>query len=183
MNGNVLEKALTGVALVVLTDKEGKQYSFSTATRANAKVLIESGRRTELIIKGVLKAQRQFDSTIKGVDIEFQDNMFLPEVVALLQGGTVVKDSEGNFMRYTPPLAGSKPELDSFDVDIYTEETDTSGLALRYAKLSLPNGKGEPIELGFEDDRFFSAKYIVKTAPRAGEAPYVIEMVDELPVV
>ncbi|MCL2874255.1 MAG: hypothetical protein FWE29_04905 [Defluviitaleaceae bacterium] len=181
MGGNALEKALTGVSLVVLTDKEGRAYSFSTATKANAKVLIENGKRTELIIKGILKAQRQFDSTIKGVEVEFQDNMFLPEVVAVLQGGTVTKDAGGNFMKYIPPVAGFKPELNSFNVDIYTEETDTSGITLRYAKLSLPNGKGEPIELGFEDDRFFSARYIIKTAPRAGEAPYVIEMVDELP--
>lgn len=181
MGDNVLEKALTGVSLVVLTDKSGARYSFSTATKANAKVLIETGKKTELIIKGVLKAQKQFDSTIKGVDVEFQDNMFLPEVVALLQGGTVVKDADGNFMSYTPPAAGAAPELDSFDVDIYTEETDTSGLTLRYAKLSLPNGKGEPIELGFEDDKFFSAKYVIKTAPNAGQPPYTITMVDELP--
>lgn len=178
---NVIQKALTGVALVVLTDRYDNKLSFSTATKANAKVLIETGKKSELIIKGVLKAQKKFDSTIKGVDVEFQDNMFLPEVVALLQGGTVVKDEEGNFISYIPVVAGAAPNLDSFTVDIYTEETDTSGEILRYAKLSLPNGKGEPIELGFEDDRFFAAKYTIKTSPSTGSPPYTIEMVDSLP--
>ncbi len=180
---NVIQKALTGVALVVLTDKSGKRYSFSTATKANAKVLIEAGKKSELIIKGVLKAQKKFDSTIKGVDVEFQDNMFLPEVVALLQGGTVIKDEDGNFLSYTPVVAGEAPNLDSFSVDIYTEETDTSGEILRYVRLSLPNGKGEPVELGFEDDKFFSVKYVIKTSPPSGLPPYVIETVDQLPVV
>ncbi len=180
---NVIQKALTGVALVVLTDKNGKNYSFSTATKANAKVLIEAGKKSELIIKGVLKAQKKFDSTIKGVDVEFRDNMFLPEVVALLQGGTVVKDENGKFLSYTPVVAGAAPNLDSFAVDIYTEETDTSGEVLGYVKLSLPNGKGEPVELGFEDDKFFSAKYVIKTYPATGMPPYIIETVDELPVV
>ncbi len=183
MSDNVIEKALTGVALVVLTDKYGKKYSFTTASKANAKVAIEAGKKTELIIKGVLKAQKKFDSTIKGVDVEFLDNMFLPEVVALLQGGTVEKDENGRFISYTPVSAGTAPNLESFDVDIYTEETDTSGQTLRYARLILPNGKGEPIELGFEDDSFFSAKYIIKTAPSAGEPAYKIEMVDSLPVI
>ncbi len=179
----VIEKALTGVALVVLKDKKNKTYSFTTATMANAKVNIEEGKKTELIIKGVLKAQKKFDSTIKGVDVEFQDNMFLPEVVALLQGGTVEKDTQGRFVKYTPIPAGTAPNLESFDVEIYTEETDTSGQTLRYAKLTLPNGKGEPVELNFEDDKFFSAKYVIKTYPAYGEPPYKIEMVTSLPAI
>ncbi len=182
LSSTVIEKALTGVALVVLTDKNGRKYPFSTASKANAKVSIESGKKLELVIKGVLKAQKKIDSSIKGVDIEFMDNMFLPEVVALLQGGDVVFDDDGKFLSYTPLPAGVAPNLSSFDVDIYTEETDTSGDTLRYAKISLPNGKGEPVEFGFEDDKFFSAKYLIKTAPSAGEPPYIFTMVDELPV-
>ncbi len=181
MPDNVIEKALIGVALVVLTDSDGKKYSFTTSTKASAKVVIEEGKKIELTIKGVLKAQRKFDSTIKGVDLEFSDNMFLPEVVALLQGGVIEKDEDGEFLSYKPPTAGSTPELKSFSVDIYSEETDTSGVVLGYVKLSMPNGKGEPVELGFEDDKFYSAKYIIKTAPDKGQAPYIIEMVKSLP--
>ena len=178
---NVVEKALIGVAMVVLTDKAGKRYSFTTSTKADAKVEIEEGKRVELVIKGVLKAQRHFDSTIKGVQVTFEDNMFLPEVVALLQGGTVVKDAEGRFVSYTPPVAGHAPDVEPFDIDIYTEETDTSGLVLGYARLSLPNGRGEPVELSFEDDRFFAARYTIHTAPASGEPPYTITMVEALP--
>lgn len=183
MGDNVVEKALIGVSMVVLTDKNDKKYSFTTSTKASAKVNIEEGKKVELIIKGVLKAQRKFDSSIKGVDLEFQDNMFLPEVVALLQGGTVSMDSGGKFLSYIPVASGDSAELDSFTVDVFTEETDTSGEILGYAKLSLPNGKGEPVELGFEDDKFFSAKYVITTAPAAGEPPYTIEMVESLPVI
>lgn len=182
MSDNVQEMPLIGVALVVLTDKDGKQYSFTTATKANAKLDIEEGKKTELIIKGALKAMKKFPSVIKGVSVEFQDNMFLPEVVALLQGGIVEIDSDsGEFKSYTPPVAGVTPDLESFDVDIYTEETDTDGQILSYAKLSLPNGKGEPVDLAFEDEKFFSATYTINTAPSMGQPPYKIERVAELP--
>ncbi len=182
MSDNVVEKALIGVSMVVLTDKAGKRYGFTTSTKAAAKVIIEEGKKIELVIKGVLKAQRKFDSTIKGVDLEFSDNMFLPEVVALLQGGAITRDATGNFVSYTPPVAGSVPNLERFDIDIYTEVTDASGEVLGYAKLSFYNGKGEPVELSFEDDKFFATKYTIKTAPATGQPPYTLEMVYSLPV-
>jgi len=184
MSDNVKELPLIGVALVVLTDKDDKKYSFSTATKANAKLDIEEGKKTELIIKGALKAMKKFPSVIKGVAVEFEDNMFLPEVVCLLQGGVVEIDTDkSKFKSYTPPAAGGTPDLDSFTVDIYTEETDTSGDIVGYAKLSLPNGKGEPVDLAFEDDKFFAATYTINTAPSTGQPPYKIEMVDSLPVI
>ncbi|MCL2352619.1 MAG: hypothetical protein FWC55_08830 [Firmicutes bacterium] len=179
---NTVEKALIGVAMVVLTAEDGKRYTFSTSTRANAKIVIEAGKKIELVIKGVLKAQKKFDSAIKGVDVEFDDNMFLPEVVALLQGGSIARDGNGNFLSYTPPAAGSAPNLGKFDVDIYTEETDTSGEIIGYVRLALPNGKGEPVELTFDDSRFYAAKYTISTAPSPGQAPYVIEAVERLPL-
>jgi len=178
---NTVQKALIGVAMVVLTGPGGERYSFSTSTKANAKIVIEQGKKIELVIKGVLKAQKKFDSAIKGVDVEFEDNMFLPEVVALLQGGSVAKDEDGNFLAYTPPAAGSAPNLSKFDVDIYTEETDTSGEITGYVRLSLPNGKGEPVELTFDDSKFYAATYTISTAPSPGQAPYVIEAVGSLP--
>lgn len=97
----------------------------------------------------------------------------------------VIKENNdnGEFKSYTPPPAGSAPGLETFTVDIYTEETDTSGEILGYVKLSLPNGKGEPVELAFEDNKFFAAKYSITTAPAKGEPPYTIEMVDALPVI
>ena len=179
--GNMEEKALIGVALVVLTDDRGKKYSFSTSTKASAKVIIEEGKKVELVIKGALKAQRKFDSTIKGVEVTFEDNMFLPEVVALLQGGIVDKTDNNAFSMYTPPDIGMPPKLRNFDIDIYTEETDTSGRVLGYARLTLFCGKGEPVELGFEDDKFFAARYTIKTAPPNGMPPYMISMVKTLP--
>ncbi|MCL2461428.1 MAG: hypothetical protein FWF44_02080 [Defluviitaleaceae bacterium] len=178
---NTVQKALIGVAMVVLTAEDGTRYSFSTSTKANANIVIEAGKKIELVIKGVLKAQKKFDSAIKGVDVEFDDNMFLPEVVALLQGGEITRDLDGNFMAYTPPVAGSAPNLSKFDVEIYTEETDTSGDIVGYVKLSLPNGKGEPVELTFDDSKFYAAKYTISTAPAPGQPPYIIEAVASLP--
>ncbi len=180
---NVIEKALIGVTLVVLTDKNGDQYSFSTSTKADTKVVIEDEKKKELVIKGVLKASKKTPATIKGVDVEFQDNMFLPEVAKIVQGGEITYDENGDFKSYTPSPAGQPPNVDPFTVDIYTEETDTSGTALRYIKLSLPNGKGQPIEFTIEDENFFAPKYKITTAPNAGEAPYTITVVDELPTI
>ena len=179
----VVEAALIGVELVVLTDSDNRKYTFSTATEANAKVKIKEGESVELVIKNVLKGARQYDDVILGVDIEFKDNMFLPEVVGLLQGGVVQMEAEGRFKKYSAPVAGVPAELKKFTVDIYTAHMDTASNILGYVKLGLPNGKGKPVELPFSDGAFFAPTYTITTRPSTGQPPYTLEYVDTLPII
>lgn len=180
---SVTESALADVALVVLTDKDDNAYSFTTATQVNAKVRVKEGATTELIIKGVLKAQKINTDTVLGVDLEFQDNMFLPEVIQLLQGGTLThaSETENEVTGYTAPLVGSAFTPSKFNISIYTASYDTEGAITGYLKIDFPNGKGKPVELSFEDDKFFAPKYTIISTPSNGQAPYSITKVTTLP--
>lgn len=180
---NVVETALIGVALVVLTDEDNRKYSFTTATEVTFQTRIKEGEKIPLVIKNVLKAQKNYKDVILGIDIKFKDNMFLPEVVELLQGGVAQMKAEGQFERYAPPAAGVEYESKRFTVDVYSEHIDTSSQILGYAKFSFPNGQGKPIEMASKDGEFFAPEYTVITAPLKGQPPYTIEYVDTLPVI
>lgn len=62
------------------------------------------------MIKNVLKAQKGEQSTITGNKITLTDNVFTPELVMVLQGGTITTDppgGSGKITKYEPPVAGS----------------------------------------------------------------------------
>ena len=73
--------------------------------------------------------------------------------------------------------------LEKFDLDIYTCNYDASGEIVGYTQLALPNCTGKPVELGFENDKFFAPSYTINSAPAQGQAPYEINFVTELPIV
>ena len=107
----------------------------------------------------------------------------MPVVVQILQGGSIRQDSEGNITGYSAPAAGDVNNLEKFDLDIYMCNYDASGDIIGYTRLSLPNCTGKPIELSFENDKFFAPSYTINSAPSQGQSPYEIDFVDDLPIV
>ena len=179
------EKFLVDIALVVITTKENVpvSYAVQTTNKASSKVVTEETKGTKLVVKGKLKAQKRDKKVITGLEVTLEDTSFQPELVRILQGGTLEVDDSGEFVKYTAPIAGEEETSVDFDTDIYIANYDEAGNILCYDKLSMPNCKGQPIDLEFEDDKFFAPKYPITSAPAKGQAPYTIEKVTELPAV
>lgn len=180
------EKYLTDVALVVLTTLETTPRSFAwcTASKATAKINIEETKGVKLIVKKALKAQKKDSKIITGCEITFEDNVFLPEVVQVVQGGTLImNESTGKFQRYDAPITGDIEEPIVFNLDVYTANYNAAGMITCYTKIAFPNCTGQPIDLETEDDKFFAPKFTVVSAPNTGEAPYSMEDVAALPVI
>lgn len=182
---NVTELPLVDVARVVLTTKETTPitYTWETASKAESEVLTEEIKGEKLIIKGVLKAQKRDEEIITGINLKFQDNVFAPEVVQLLQGGTLTTDVDESFLKYEAPKVGEKPVLTPFDIDVYTTITAEDGEIQGYLKYTFPNGKGKPVKFEMEDNKFMAPSYEITTAPKKGESPYTIDKVSTLPVI
>lgn len=160
------------------------EYALNTASKIAVEVQSETQDAVKLIIKGVLKAQKHKKVTVTGNKITLTDNVFTPELVQMLQGGTITTDSTtGAITGYTPPTVGSEVTLTKFSLNAYSARYDASGSIIGYEKIAYPNCQGNPVAMTSEDNVFRVNEYEIDSAPNQGEAPYVITYVSTLPTV
>lgn len=181
------EIATIDVCLVTIEVGEGenaKEFGFDTANSIQVEPQIETQEAVKLIVKGILRAQKPEVSTITGNAITLVDNVFNPELVLVLQGGTIKYDTEDptKITGYTPPVAGSKERGEVFKLNAYSAQYDAAGLIVQYEKITYPNCQGVPVAFGSEDGAFRAPSYTINSAAKNDEAPYEINYVAALPV-
>lgn len=178
------ELATIDVALVtVKTNDSETELALDTANQVAVTVNSETTDAVKLIIKGKLKAQKGEQVTVTGNNIVLSDNVFNPELVEILQGGKVEYDDDGAFKKYTPPVAGADVNSKPFTLNCYSAIYNAAALCVGYEKITYPNCQGQPVALSSEDGVFRVAEYTINSAPDTGEAPYILEIVSELPTI
>lgn len=178
------EIATIDVVLVTLQTYEDNadEIILDTANQIQVEVSTETEDAVKLIVKGRLIAQKPPVSTITGNQITLTDNVFNDRVVKILQGGTCEYDPvTGAFKKYTPPVAGSNEKGQIFKLSAYSAIYDEAGILTGYEKISYPNCQGQPFAFSSEDGTFRAQDYVIDSAPSKGEAPYELEIVQELP--
>lgn len=180
------EIATIDCSLVTIETGSGetaKEMGFDTANQVEVEVQIEEEDAVKLVVKGKLRAQKPKEVTITGNEITLHDNVFNPELVLILQGGTIQYDTTdtNKIVSYTPPVAGSDDHGESFKLNVYSAQYNAAGQIVQYEKISYPNCKGQPVAFSAEDGTFRAPEYTIDSAPNTGEAPYVITYVDSLP--
>lgn len=170
------------VALVTIEDSNGNEFGFDTSNSIATEPQLETQDAVKLMIKGKLKAQKKEKSTLTGIQITLTDNVFNPELVKMLQGGSVTYGSDGAFQTYTPPVQGSDDTGKEFTLNAYSAQYNAAGQIVAYEKTSYPNCTGVPVSFNSTDDEFRAPEYTINSAPADGQAPYKIEMVKTLPV-
>lgn len=172
--------------VTVKVANEEDELALDTATKIAVEPQIETTEAIKLIVKNALRAQKPEQATITGNKITLTDNVFTPELVLILQGGTLTTDpagGAGKITKYEPPVAGSTDKGKVFTLCAYSAQYDASGQIVNYEKITYPNCQGIPVAMGSEDDVFRVSEYTINSAPKKGEAPYTIEYVDALPSV
>lgn len=174
------------VALVVVRvgmvdgdDSNATEIAVDTANKIAVEPQTETTDAIKLVKLGRLIAQKPATTTITGHQITMTDNVFIPELVKILQGGTV--SGSGESLTYTPPVAGSTDKGQVFELDCYSAQYDASGQIVKYEKITYPNCQGTPIAMSSEDDVFRVPEYTINSAPKEGEAPYKISYTKTLP--
>lgn len=170
------------VMLVVIrtgTESDGVEYAIDTANKLGVEPQVETTDAIKLIKLGKLLAQKPQTSTITGHQITLTDNVFTPEIVKILQGGTI--EGTGASLVYTPPIAGSNEKGEVFELDAYSAEYDASGQIVKYEVITYPNCQGTPVTINTEDNVFRIPEYVINSAPNNGQAPYKISYVETLP--
>lgn len=160
-------------------DTNATEIAVDTANKVGVEPQTETTDAIKLVKLGRLIAQKPATTTITGHQITLTDNVFIPELVKILQGGTV--DGTGDTLTYTPPVAGSTDKGQVFELDCYSAQYDASGQIVRYEKITYPNCQGTPVAMSSEDDVFRVPEYTINSAPKEGEAPYKISYVKTLP--
>ena len=183
------------VSMVTIAVTEGAEIALQTASKIAVSVQTETEDSVKLVVKGKLIAQKPETTTITGNTVVLTDNVFNPEMVKILQGGTVKYwtsaeqttegDTDAGFgvSSYTPPVAGSDDKGTPFTLNAYSAIYDAAGLVTGYEKISYPNCQGTPVALNSEDNVCRAPEYTINSAPKTGEAPYKITYVKTLPTV
>lgn len=183
------------VSMVTVEVSGGKEIALQTASKIAISVQSETEDSVKLVVKGKLIAQKPEQVTITGNTITLTDNVFNPELVKILQGGTIKYwssaeqstegDTDAGFgvSSYTPPVAGSDDKGSPFTLNAYSAIYDAAGLVTGYEKIAYPNCQGTPVALNSEDNVFRAPEYTINSAPKTGEAPYKITYIKELPTV
>ena len=185
------------VALVSISADGVNEIILDTSSQIQVSVQSETQDAVKLIVKGRLIAQKPQVTTVTGNTIVLTDNVFNPEVVKILQGGTVKywttaehtaegeTDAGFGVSSYAPPVAGSTDKGSVFKLIAYSAIYNAAGILTGYEKITYPNCQGVPVAFNSQDGAFRAPEYTINSAPNQGEAPYTINYigVDELPTV
>ncbi len=162
-------------------DDGADEIILDTANKINVAIQTETQDPVKLIVKGRLIAQKGEVTTITGNQITLSDNVFNDRLVQILQGGTIKRDLAGNFIGYTPPVAGSSDKGKLFKLTAYSAIYNEAAVLVGYEKIVYPNCQGVPFAFGSEDGTFRASDYTINSAPAKGEAPYDLDIVDDIP--
>lgn len=176
------EYALANIARVDITTEEENPVTHSltdVASEAEVTAFISEGAENELRVKDVIKAQNKTKNIVKGYDVRLVSATMIPEILALVDGGTWDPDAK----KYDAPPIGTPVKRTLFTMDIYTEEKDGDGGTISYVKFVYKHCEGEPTEYSLQDGEFFVPELTAKSRPKMGESPVSFEIIDKLPPV
>lgn len=171
------------VVLVTITTSDDEELALDTANKIGVTIATETTEKVALIVKGKLIAQKPATTTVTGNTIVLTDNVFNPELVTILQGGTIKYDTadETKVIGYTPPVVGSDDKGQIFKLQAYSAIYNAAGVITGYERITYPNCQGVPISMNSEDGVFRVSEYTINSAPANGEAPYDIDIIESLP--
>lgn len=171
--------------VTIKTDDGATEIALKTANKIAVEPQVEEIEPQKLIVKGQLIAQKKGQKVLTGNRITMTDNVINPQLLKVLQGGTIVMDSVDptKVKSYTPPVSGSTDKGKSFELCCYSAQYNAAGIIVAYEKITYPNCTGNPFSPQTEDGVFRAAELVIDSAPDTGEAPYGIEYVATLPIV
>lgn len=170
------------VALVTI-EVDSREFGFDTANSIEVEPQLNETDPVQLIIKSKLKAQKRGVTTLTGNKITLTDNVFNPELVLAIQGGSIQYDTSNSskIIGYKPPTAASGDTGKTFKLNAYSAQYNAAGQIVQYEKITYPNCTGVPVAFKSVDNEFRTPEYTINSAPDEDEEPYVISYVDALP--
>lgn len=159
----------------------GKTYVFTTASEAGITPYLSEGEEKIHRVKNQILGMNNTEDIVLGYDIKLVNNTFTPELLSVVDGGTVTYDEDEKFQKYEAPEAGTVVNREKVTINVYTEEKDCDGETTSYLKFTFKHAKGTPVEYSIKDGEFFVPEMTLKARAKRGEKPVVVEVLTELP--
>lgn len=175
-----VELALANIARVEIVTEEDVPRSFrltDVASEADVSAYVSSGKQDALRVKNTIKAQNNMEDIVLGYDIKFVAATMVPEILALIDGGTWNAETK----KYDSPVIGTPVTRIPFTTNVYTEEKDGDGAIKGYVKFSYKNCTGKPANFTLKDGEFFVPELEAKSRPKFGQSPVSFEVLESLP--
>ncbi|WP_123053149.1 Ig-like domain-containing protein [Clostridium sp. JN-1] len=167
---------IANIALAeIINEVTGQRYYFDTAEKADIKPDLSKGKEDILRVKNRIIAMNRTEDICIGYNIKLTDNTFPPELMCLVDGGTMTSSG------YEGPQIGVAVNKTPFTLNLYSEEKDYDSSTVKYVKFGFKHNKGTPVEFKFEDGKFYVPEFESHSRPKKGEKPVYIEYVDRLP--
>ena len=164
---------------VVTRENTPATHVWKTMTKFTAEPYLDEGQEVTQRVKNTVMGRIKTDDLLSGHNISCEDERFIPEVIALLDGGTWSDASSAR--KYTGPKAGEAADRVAFDLYLYTSDRGAGGEVKNILEWKFPNGKGKPVTFGGEDNVFTKQSFEIQTRPESGEAAYEVSVVEKFP--
>lgn len=96
------------IVLFTIEDESGAQIGLNTASKIEVNPVTETNDAVKLIIKKRLIAQKPSSTVVTGNTLVLTDNVFNPQVVQILQGGTIVYSKSYTYTASAEVATGKK---------------------------------------------------------------------------
>ncbi len=181
-----VEFALANIARVEIVTEEDVPRTFiltDVASDADVTAYLSEGEEKILRVKNVIKAQNKTEDIVLGYDIKLVAATFVPEILAIVDGGTLRYDDldPDKVVGYDAPVVGQVVERIPFTTNIYTEEKDGDGSTVSYVKFGYKNCTGKPVNYSLQDGEFYAPEFPIKSRSKLKQSPVKIDFLDELP--
>lgn len=163
---------------IVTKETTAKTYIWQTMTSFDAEPHVEEGEEVVQRIKNTIMGRIKTDDLAGGTDLTCEDERLIPEILALIDGGTW--DAESS--TYTGPVIGVETQRTPFDLFLYTSDRNADGSVKAYLEWRYPSCKGSPVKGAGKDKDFSKPSYTIQSRPADGESDKTVKVVEELPV-
>lgn len=163
---------------IVTKEEQPKTHIWQTMTSFDAEPYIEEGEEVVQRVKNTIMGRIKTDDLAGGTDLTCEDERLIPEILALVDGGTWDAESK----TYTGPVVGKETTRTPFDIYFYTSDRNTDGSVNTYLEWLYPSCKGSPVKGLGKDNEFSKPSYTIQSRPATGESDKTIKVVEELPV-
>ncbi|MBR2476826.1 MAG: hypothetical protein IKB50_01680 [Clostridia bacterium] len=175
------ERVLANIVRAEITEEDtGDVYVFTTSSEASIKPYASEGTEKIHRVKNTILASLRYEDILLGYEIKLVNNTFCPELLALVDGGEVTNDEDGNFVSYAAPVVGKVTERKNLTVALYTEELDCDGETLEYIKFTFRHAKGKPVEYSIKDGEFFIPELTLHSRAKTGESSVSVEVLKNI---
>lgn len=162
---------------IVTRENSPVTHIWRTMTSFDAEPYIEEGEEKVQRVKNTIMGRLITDDLAGGTDLKCEDERLIPEILALVDGGSW----DASEKAYTGPVIGQETVRKSFDIYFYTSDRGPDGEVLNYLEWLYPSCKGSPVKSSGKDGDFSKPSYTIKSRPAAGESDKTVKVVKTLP--